>query len=141
MIYSFSLLQVPFRLLLFLILLHPIPARVDIKPLSEDQFFNSFNAYPANEPGGCGRYAPNGISMMSHVLDSLGGTNAIAQTVVQDLPTYSNQMYIRGLLFLFFGITFFTDHQINPGLNHTNQFGYDHILGRARVDPFEYRYL
>ena len=79
--------------------------------------------------------------MMSHVLDSLGGTNAIAQTVVQDLPTYPTQKYIRGLLFLFFGITFFTDHQINPGPNQINQLQYDQILGRARLDPFEYRYL
>ena len=141
MIYRFSLLQAPFGLLVFLILLHPIPARVPIEPLSEDQLFNSFNLYPINGPGGCGRYAPNGVPMMPFVLKSLGGANAIVQTVLQDLPTYPTQIYVRGLLFLFFGITFLADHQINPIAREGNENAYNNILRRAKMDLFQYQYL
>lgn len=71
---------------------------------------------------------------MNHVLDSLGGANAIAQTVVQDLPSYPTQTYVRGLLFLFFGITFLSDHQINPDPGQNNENAYDDILRRATMN-------
>lgn len=123
MIFPFPLWQAPLGLLAFLTLAPAILARVAIEPLSSQQFTTSFRTYLGSQPGGCGRG-----SMMSHVLDSLGGANAIAQTVVQDLPTYSSQTYVRGLLFLFFGITFLSDHQINPYPAQNNQNAYKDIL-------------
>ena len=71
--------------------------------------------------------------MISHVLDSLGGANAISQTVVEDLPTYATQTYVRGLLFLFFGITFLADHEINPDPGENNQNAYNDILSRKSI--------
>ena len=79
--------------------------------------------------------------MMSHVLDSLGGANAIAQTVVQDLPTYVTQTYVRGLLFLFFGITFLADHEINPDPGQNNQNAYNDILSWFQIDLLEHGQL
>ena len=76
--------------------------------------------------------------MISHVLDSLGGANAIAQTVVEDLPTYATQTYVRGLLFLFFGITFLADHEINPDPGQNNQDAYNDILSRVQIDLLEH---
>ena len=138
--YRFSLLQAPFELLVFLTLLHPIPARVPIKPLSNKQFFNNFRTFPISGEGGYRRNSLKGIPMLPYVLKSLSSVNAIVQTVVQDLPTYPTQIYVRGLLFLFFGIIFRTDHQINPD-SLENQNAYDNILGRAKMDLFQYQYL
>ena len=76
--------------------------------------------------------------MISHVLDSLGGANAIAQTVVEDLPTYATQTYVRGLLFLFFGITFLADHEINPDPGQNNQNAYNDILSGVQFDILEH---
>ena len=136
MIFSFSLSQAPLGLLAFLTLLpRAIPARVPIGSLSLQQFTTSFKGYPGRGPGGCSRNAPNRLSMENHVLDSLGGANAIAQTVVQDLPTYQTQTYIRGLLFLFFGITFLADHSINPDSTQNNLDAYNDILRRAKKRP------
>lgn len=128
MIFPFPLWQAPLGLLAFLTLAPAILARVAIEPLSSQQLTTSFRTYLGSQPGGCGRG-----SMMSHVLDSLGGANAIAQTVVQDLPTYLSQTYVRGLLFLFFGITFLSDHQINTDPAQNNQNAYNDILRRART--------
>ena len=76
--------------------------------------------------------------MMNHVLDSLGGANAIAQTVVQDLPTYATQTYVRGLLYLFFGITFLADHEINPDPGQDNQNAYNNISSWVQIDLLEH---
>ena len=115
MIFPFDLSRAPLGLLALLTLPpHGILARVPISRLPPLQFLDSFNAYPGRGPGGCSRSAPNGVPMLDRVFKSLGGANAIAQTMVQDLPTYPNQTYVRGLLFLFFGITFLEDHSINP---------------------------
>ncbi len=132
MISPFTLSRAPLGLLAVLTLLpHGILARVAIDPLSMQQFTTSFKASLGTGPGGCSRSAPNGASMQNQVLDSLGGANAIAQTVVQDLPTYPTQTYVRGLLFLFFGITFLADHSINPEPVQDNLNAYNRILRRA----------
>lgn len=68
--------------------------------------------------------------MFERTLKSLGGASAIAQTVAQDLPTYPTQVYIRGLLFLFFGITFQMNHELNPDID--NMLAYYFILGMIR---------
>lgn len=60
--------------------------------------------------------------MMTHTLGSLGGTSAVAQTVAQNLPNYPTETYIRALLFLFFGITFQANHQLNPDADNVNAF-------------------
>lgn len=60
--------------------------------------------------------------MLEHTLKSLGGASAIAQTVAQDLPNYPSQTYIRGLLYLFFGITFQWNHQLDPDVNNVDAF-------------------
>lgn len=60
--------------------------------------------------------------MLDRTLKSLGGASALAQTVAQDLPTYSTQIYIRGLLFLFFGITFQIDHQLSPDFDNVDAY-------------------
>ena len=134
--FSFSLSQARLGLLALLTLVpRAIPARVPIDTLSSQQFTTSFKAYLGTGPGGCSRTAPNGAPMMNHVLDSLGGARAIAQTVVQDLPTYPDQTYIRGLLFLFFGITFLADHSINPDSTQNNINAYNDILRRAKQRP------
>ena len=132
MIFPFNLSGAPLGLLAVLTLLpHGILARVAIDSLSMRQFTTSFKIYLGSGPGGCSRNAPNGVSMGNQVLDSLGGANAIAQTMVQDLPTYPTQTYVRGLLFLFFGITFLADHSINPDPVQNNLNAYNNILRRA----------
>ena len=70
--------------------------------------------------------------MLDRTLKSLGGASAIAQTVAQDLPTYPTQAYIRGLLFLFFGITFQMNHQLNPDIDNVN--AYNFIAGMIREE-------
>lgn len=79
--------------------------------------------------------------MMKYVLKSLGGANAIAQTAVLELPTYPTQINVRGLLFLFFGITFLEDHQINPDPDQGNVLAYQVVLSEATMDLPNYQYL
>ena len=110
------------RLLLFLTLPHRLLARVAIDPLPQQTFYNTFKTYLGRGPGGCDRSAPNGVQMMQHTLDSLGGVYAISQTVAQDLPSYPTQTYIRGLMFVFFGITFQANHQINADTENVNAY-------------------
>ncbi|KAM0799915.1 hypothetical protein BDR22DRAFT_973322 [Usnea florida] len=112
--------------LLFLTLPHLLLARVPIRPLPSLLFQNAFNTYPGNDGGSCNRDAPNGVPMMSHVLKSLGGSWAISKTVSQDLPSYPTSPYIRGLMFLFFGITFRANRQISP--SNGNVQAYNDII-------------
>lgn len=102
------------QLLVLFTLSQLILARIPIVPLAYSQFANSFNLYPLSGNGGCNRDSPDGLPMLQHTLKSLGGAWAIAETVVQDLPNYPTQIYIRGLLYQFFGILFQENHQLNP---------------------------
>lgn len=112
----------PLQLLLFSTLSPLVLARVPITPLSYSTFDSSFNLYPLSGNGGCNRPTPNGRPMMQPTLKSLGGVSAIAQTLVQNLPSYPTQQEIRGLLFLFFGITFQANHQLNPATDNVNAY-------------------
>ena len=112
------------ELLLFLTLPQQIIARVPITPLSYAVFSNSFNLYDPSGKGGCNRNAPNGAPMLQRVQMSLGGAWALSQTVADDLPNYSSQTYIRGLLFMFFGITFQENHELNPDGNNVDAFNF-----------------
>ena len=79
--------------------------------------------------------------MMQYVLKALGGANAIAQTAILELPTYPTQINVRGLLFLFFGITLLENHQINPDPAQSNVLANHAILSGATMDLPEYQYL
>lgn len=114
--------QAPLLLLLFFVLPQLILARVPITSLPIASFFNIFNTYPSTGNGGCDRDSPDGIPMMLHTLNSLGGAWAVAQTTSQNLPSYPTETYIRGLLFLFFGITFQADQQLNADPNNVNAY-------------------
>ena len=118
------------ELLLFLTLPQQIMARSPLNPLSSAIFSNSFILYDPTGKGGCNRNAPNGAPMLQHSLTSLGGAWALSQTVADDLPNYYSQTYIRGLLFLFFGITFLENHELNPDQNNVNAF--NHIAGMVQ---------
>ena len=120
-------------LLLSLTLCQQIIARTPINPLSYEVFSNSFNLYDPSGKGGCNRNAPNGAPMLQRVQMSLGGAWALSQTVANDLPNYSSQTYIRGLLFLFFGITFQENHELNPDGNNVNAFNF--IAGMVQEKP------
>ena len=120
--------------LLFLTLPHLLLARVPIRPLPSLLFENAFNTYPGNDGGSCNRNAPNGVPMMSHVLKSVGGSWAISKTVLQDLPSYPTSTYIRGLMFLFFGITFRANHQISPSAGNVQ--AYNDIISMRRSNCY-----
>lgn len=60
--------------------------------------------------------------MLQRSFNSLGGAYAVSQTTVRDLFNDLSQTYIRGLLFLFFGITFQQSHQLNPDENNVDPF-------------------
>ena len=117
----------PLQFLLFLTLGQLISARIPIAPLTEQSFLSSFVTNDRTQKGGCDRNAPNGVPMWNYTLGSLGGAWAIAQTVSRDLPNYPTNTYIRGLLFLFFGITFEASHQLNPDQDNVNAF--NNIIG------------
>ena len=112
------------ELLLLLTLPQQITARSPLNPLSFAVFSNTFNLYDLTGKGGCNRNAPNGAPMLQRSLTSLGGAWALSQTVADDLPNYSSQTYIRGLLFLFFGITFQENHELNPDESNMNAFNF-----------------
>ena len=121
------------ELLLFFTLSQQIIARAPLTPLSLAEFSNSFNLYDLTGKGGCNRNAPNGVPMLQRSLTTLGGARALSRTVTDDLPNYYSQTYIRGLLFLFFGITFQENHELNPDVNNVNAF--NHIAGMVQGKP------
>ena len=121
------------ELLLFLTLPQQIMARAPLNSLSYAVFSNSFILYDPSGKGGCNRNAPNGAPMLQRTQMSLGGAWALSQTVADDLPNYSSQTYIRGLLFLFFGITFQENHELNPDQNNVNAFNF--IAGMVQEKP------
>ena len=114
----------PLLFVVLYIVLQLVSARVPITPLSNEQLDNAFKFYPGKETGGCNRNTPDGVPMLEHTRQSLSGASALAQTVVQELPNYSTQPYIRGLLYLFFGITFQWNYQLNPDLDNVHAFSF-----------------
>ena len=86
---------------------------------TQQQFNNTFNFDPPTAGGGCGRTAPNGVSMMDYSVNAVGDAFDMAMIVLRQLGHYSlptaNAVRLRGLLFLFFGITFTTPgYQLDP---------------------------
>lgn len=121
------------QLLLFLIL-SPLatPARPPIRSLNPRVFTKTFNTYQPRQRGGCVRTAPNGVPMMQHVLASLGGALTILDSVNRNISNYPTQVSTRGLLFLFFGIIFQENHQLDPDEDNLN--AYKNIAGMDREE-------
>ena len=102
-----------FRLALLLIIIKTSLA------ITEQQLKNTFNFHdPGNtEGGGCDRNSPNGKPMGPHVLASVSDAFKMATKVQQNLDSYNADTpyadRTRRLLFLFFGISFGDDHQLD----------------------------
>lgn len=126
----------PLQLLLFFTLPRMIsatPPRVPIQPLTLRVFSRIFNAYDPNQRGGCNRTAPNGIPMMQHTLASLGGVLSIVDSVNRNISNYPTQVSTRGLLFLFFGITFQENHQLTTDADNLNAYNNIRSMDRERT--------
>lgn len=59
---------------------------------------------------------------MQHTLASLGGVLSIVDSVNRNISNYPTQVSTRGLLFLFFGITFQENHQLTTDADNLNAY-------------------
>ena len=102
--------QLPLLLLL-------IPTSVSLT-LTRQDLQNMFQLHPARTPGACSGYSLNGVPLMPYVLTAVGDAVGTAANVKSQMdqstwPTPSGKR-MRGLLYIFFGITFGADRLPSP---------------------------
>ena len=100
------------RFALFLIC---IPSSLAI---TEEQLGIVFTLHsPATSPGGCSRTLPNGVNMLSHTVTAFTDAFTMAAAVQSQIKSFDFDTpaaeKLRSLLFLFFGITFGDQNQID----------------------------
>lgn len=113
-----------------LLLLFFIPISLALTP---DKLLDTFRVdTPVDGVGGCNRNAPNGQYMLSYVVEAAGDAFSTAALVQQQLGSYNfnspSAKRLRGLLFLFFGITFVDTYQLNPN----SVANYTYVKGATR---------
>ena len=96
----------------FLICITPLLA------ITEEQLGNVFTLHsPATSPGGCSRTFPNGVNMLLHTVTAFTDAFTMAAAVQSEIKSFRFDTpaakKLRSLLFLFFGITFGDQNQIN----------------------------
>lgn len=120
--------------------------------LTPDKFLDTFRVdTPVNGPGGCSRDSPNGQYMLWPVIEATGDAFNTAALVQQQLGSYNvnspSSKRLRGLLFLFFGITFGDTYQLSPdsvanytyvkgarlSLRHPTKWMMDLLISKAGV--------
>ena len=99
-------------LVLFLICITPSLA------ITEEQLGNIFTLHnPTTSPGGCSRTLPSGVNMVSHAVTAFTDAFTMAEAVQSQIKPFRFDTpaakKLRSLLFLFFGITFGDQNQIN----------------------------
>lgn len=101
--------RLPLLLLLFVTTSHALTHR---------EFFGTFRFHlPLIGVGGCNRYV-NGVSTLSWALTATSDAFNMAATVGQQIGSYNinspSSRRLRGLLFVFFGVTFGDEYQLSP---------------------------
>ena len=86
--------------------------------ITEEQLANIFTLHsPATSPGGCSRTLPNGVNMLSHTVTAFTDAFTMAAAVQSEIKSFRFDTpaagRLRSLLFLFFGITFGDQNQVN----------------------------
>ena len=86
--------------------------------ITEEQLGNVFTLHsPATSPGGCIRTLPNGVNMVLHTVTAFTDAFTMAAAVQSQIKSFKFDtpaaQKLRSLLFLFFGITFGNQNQIN----------------------------
>ena len=120
-----------FRQNLSALLLFSITSSIAL--FTPDKFLDTFRVdSPVTGVGGCARDAPNGQYMLFYVVEATGDAFDTAAIVQQQLGAYNvnspSSRRLRGLPFLFFGITFEDGYQITP-----NRVGTYNYVKSARV--------
>ena len=100
---------------LFVLILLSITSSIAI---TEEQFGDIFTLHsPATSPGGCSRTLPNGVNMLSHTVTAFTDAFTMAGAVQSQIKSFrfdtTASKKLRNLFFLFFGITFGDQNQIN----------------------------
>ena len=99
---------------LFLLLLLPTASIA----LKQSKLQSMFQLHAPRTSGACFDYSPNGVPLMPYVLSAVGDAMEIATEVQfamdqSAFPTPPGKR-MRGLLYLFFGITFGAERQPSP---------------------------
>ena len=112
--------------------------------LTQDKLYSMFQLHPPRTPSACFGYSANDVALIPYVLTAVGDAMEIATNVQFEMDLTaslkSRGKRMRGLLYIFFGVTFGAERQ--PSLasqaNFTDVKGTRLSLRRPSMEDVEF---